>query len=193
MWPIRYSQACGAFIDVRTIGDSIDITYISDSDSDSDAAAEARDVAAAHAAASAAATATAVGLLPQLRQMIGDDFYAERSVGTGVLMRREESPSPPAPADASATGRTYDDITKPPPLHLRCVVSPLSSLSLLSPMGRCVTKIVANEVLEGRESVHRPRRVHRLPCGAQRLHRRFRTASASLDAPRGIAFAACAE
>ena len=40
----------------------------------------------------------------------------------------EESPWPPASDDASATGRTYDDITKSPPPHLRCVVSPLSSL-----------------------------------------------------------------
>ena len=50
------------------------------------------------------------------------------------LPRREKSPSPPAPDDASATGRTYDDITKPPPPHLRCVVSPLSSLP---PVPRC--------------------------------------------------------
>ena len=31
----------------------------------------------------------------------------------------EESPSPPASDDASATGRTYDDVTKLPPPHLR--------------------------------------------------------------------------
>ena len=41
-----------------------------------------------------------------------------------------ESPSPPAPDGASASARTYDDITKSPPLHLRCVVSPLCSLLL---------------------------------------------------------------
>ena len=45
--------------------------------------------------------------------VIGIDFHAERSVYTD---------------DASAAGRTYDDITKSPPRHLRCVVSPLSSL-----------------------------------------------------------------
>ena len=33
-----------------------------------------------------------------------------------------------APDDASVNGRTYDDVTKSPPPHLRCVVSPLSSL-----------------------------------------------------------------
>ena len=51
-----------------------------------------------------------------------------------VWTRREESPSPPVPGDASTTGRTYDDITKAPPPHLRCVVSPLSSLP---PVLRC--------------------------------------------------------
>jgi hypothetical protein len=45
---------------------------------------------------------------------------------TGVLTRRKESPSPPASDNASATGRTYDDITESPPPHLRCAVSPLS-------------------------------------------------------------------
>ena len=45
-----------------------------------------------------------------------------------MLLCQEESPWPPAPDDASMTGCTYDDITKTPPPHLRCVVSPLSSL-----------------------------------------------------------------
>ena len=75
---------------------------------------------------SAAAAAAAGGLGLQLSEMLC----------TGVLTRKEESPSPPAPEspslpgpyDASATGRTYDDITKSPPPHLRCVVSPLPSL-----------------------------------------------------------------
>ena len=83
----------------------------------------------ASAAAAAAAAAAAVGLLPQLRRMIGDNFHAERNVCTSALTRREELPLPPAPDDASATGRTYDDITKSPPPHLRCVVSPFFSLS----------------------------------------------------------------
>ena len=79
----------------------------------------------------------------KLRRMLGEnvaepqpsveiDVYFEEH--TDVLTRREESPSPPAPDDASATGRTYDDITKSPPPHLRCVVSPLSSLP---PVLRC--------------------------------------------------------
>ena len=50
------------------------------------------------------------------------------------LTSRENLLSPPALDDTSATGRTYDDITKPPPPHLRCVVSPLSSLP---PVLRC--------------------------------------------------------
>ena len=80
-------------------------------------------------ASGATATAT-VGV-----QRIGSgDFHAKRSGCTDVLTSREESPSPPAPDDASATGRTYDDITKSPPPHLRCVVSPLSSLP---PVLRC--------------------------------------------------------
>jgi hypothetical protein len=45
-----------------------------------------------------------------------------------MLLSQAESPWPPAPDDASATGYTYDDITKMPPPHLWCVVSPLSSL-----------------------------------------------------------------
>ena len=57
-------------------------------------------------------------------------FDAERSVNTDVLACREASPSLPAPDDARASsGRTYDDIARSPPPHLRCVVSPLSSLS----------------------------------------------------------------
>ena len=35
------------------------------------------------------------------------------------------SPSPRVSDDASATGHTYDDITKSPPPHLRCVILPL--------------------------------------------------------------------
>ena len=54
------------------------------------------------------------------------EFHAERSVNIDVLTCREESPPPP-PDDASTTGRTYDDMTKSPPPHLRCVVSSLSS------------------------------------------------------------------
>ena len=80
--------------------------------------------------ASAAAAIAAVGLQLLIQgRMIDDEFHAERSVYTSVLAHREESPSPPAPDDASATGCTYDDITKSAPPHLRCVVSPLSSLS----------------------------------------------------------------
>ena len=73
-----------------------------------------------------------------MRRTISDDFHAERSGCTNGLKCREESPSPPAPDDARATGRTYDDITKSPPAHLRCVVSPLSSLSPVL-HHRCVT------------------------------------------------------
>ena len=75
----------------------------------------------------------------------GDGYEAETTCWGGitggavattedVLTRRGEPASPPAPDDASPTGRTYDDITKTPPPHLRCVVSPLSSPS---PVLRC--------------------------------------------------------
>ena len=84
--------------------------------------------------ASAAAATAAVGRRPQLRRMIGGDFGDERSVYTDVMTRQEEPPSPPAPVDASATGHTYEDMTKSPPPHLRCVISRLSSLS---PFLRC--------------------------------------------------------
>ena len=86
--------------------------------------------------ASGAAASATVGLGQLWRMIDGIDggFHTERSVDTSVLTLREESPSPPEPNDASATGRTYDDITKPPPPHLRCVVSPLSSLP---PVVRC--------------------------------------------------------
>ena len=75
-------------------------------------------------ASGATATAT-VGV-----QRIGSgDFHAKRSGCTDVLTSREESPSLPTPDDAGTTECTYDDITKSPPPHLRCVVSPFSSLS----------------------------------------------------------------
>ena len=45
----------------------------------------------------------------------------------------------PALDDASATGRTYDDITKSPPPHLRCVVSPLFFSVTHPPMHRRAT------------------------------------------------------
>ena len=54
--------------------------------------------------------------------MIGGDFHAERSVSTDVLTRREESPSPPAPDVASATGHTSSSRDLP---IFRCVASPL--------------------------------------------------------------------
>ena len=72
--------------------------------------------------ASAAAAACGPGL--ELSQLLC----------TGVLTCQEEPPSPPALDNASATGRTYDDITKPPPPHLRCVVLPSPSLP---PFLRC--------------------------------------------------------
>ena len=37
-------------------------------------------------------------------------------------------PWPAGPDDASRTGLTYDDFTKAPPPHIRCVVSPVSSV-----------------------------------------------------------------
>ena len=83
---------------------------------------------------SAEAVAAAFGLRLRLRPKIDDGCQAE--LCTGALTRREESPPPPAPDGASATGCTYDDMTKLPPSHLRCVVSPLSSLS---PVLRCTT------------------------------------------------------
>ena len=95
--------------------------------------------------ASAAAAAAGDGLRLKLRRMLGNnvslkhqpsveiDVYFDEE-HTGVLTPRKESPSPPAPDDASATGCTYDDITKSPPPHLRCVISPLPSLS---PVHRC--------------------------------------------------------
>ena len=90
-----------------------------------EAEAERRDSGGASTAAAAAAAA--IGLQLQLHErMISDYFHADRSVYTGVMTRREESPSPVALDDASATGRTYEDITKSPPPHLWCVVSPLS-------------------------------------------------------------------
>ena len=92
--------------------------------------------------ASVAAATAAIGLRPQIRWMIGDDFQAKRSGYTGVLTCREEPPSlPAAPDDASTTGCTYDDITKSPPSHLRCVVSPFSSLS---PVLRCTAASLPN-------------------------------------------------
>ena len=65
-----------------------------------------------------------------------------------VLTRREESPSSPAPGGASPTGRTYDDFTKTPPPHLRCVVSPLSSFlsTTCPPVHRRVTTIFVGDV-----------------------------------------------
>ena len=75
--------------------------------------------------ASAAAAAAAVELRFQLRRMIGDDFHAELCTGVssvlGVLTRKKESPSPPAPDGASTAGSTYADMTKSPPRHLWCV------------------------------------------------------------------------
>ena len=87
--------------------------------------------------ASAAAAAADVGL--QLRRMIGDGFTPNRqtSVKIDVYLEehtREESPSTTAPDDASSTGHSYNDIIKSPPSHLRCVVSPFSSLP---PVLRC--------------------------------------------------------
>ena len=69
-------------------------------------------------ASAAAAAAAAGGLGLQLQQMLC----------TGVSTRQEEVPSPPAPFDPGETGRTYDGFTKSPPPHIRCVVSPASSL-----------------------------------------------------------------
>ena len=40
--------------------------------------------------------------------MISDNFHADRSVYTGVLTRRGESPLPAAPDALSGTVRTYD-------------------------------------------------------------------------------------
>ena len=122
LWPTRYSRASGDFIDVRTMGDSIDVTHICDFDFDArerGAFMRARNVATVRAAAAANAECDT--------DTIGDDFHAEHSVDTDVLTCREEPPSSPTPEDASKTGRTYDDITKSPPLW--CVLSPLSSLS----------------------------------------------------------------
>ena len=95
--------------------------------------------------ASAATAAAGDGLRLQLRRMIGNNITLKHQPSvkidvyfdeehTGVLTPREESPSPPAPDDASATGCTYDDITKSPPPHLRCVISLIPSLS---PVLRC--------------------------------------------------------
>ena len=65
-----------------------------------------------------------------------DSFVAPRDSGgasvapaAAAVGLRREPPSSPAPEDASKTGRTYGDITKSPPPYLRCVLSPLSSLS----------------------------------------------------------------
>lgn len=49
---------------------------------------------------------------------IGGEFHAQRLVSTGALMGRKKPPPPPAP-DESVSGRTYDEITKSPPPHLR--------------------------------------------------------------------------
>ena len=67
--------------------------------------------------------------------VIGVDFHAERSVYTD---------------DASAAGRTYDDIINSPPRHLRCVVSPLSSLSSLPPIRPPVHRRVTTEFFNRR-------------------------------------------
>ena len=88
--------------------------------------------------ASGPAASATVGLGQLWRMIDGIDggFHAERSVDTSVLTLREESPSLPTPDDASATGRTYDDIAKSPPPHLRCVVS-----ATRSPVHRRVTTV----------------------------------------------------
>ena len=108
-----------------------------DDDEEEEAAAARQDsYVAPWESGGASAAAAAAGVL--LQRMIGDDLSPKRESAvelniydeerTGVLTRREESPSPPASDDASATGCTYDDIAKPPPPHLRCVVSPFPSL-----------------------------------------------------------------
>ena len=52
---------------------------------------------------------------------IGGECHTE-CYGTDVWIYGEESPSSPASDDASATGRTYDDVTKLPPPHLRYAI-----------------------------------------------------------------------
>ena len=65
---------------------------------------------------------------------LDEDEEDEEAVPQGacVLMlmcqEQEEPPWPAGPDDASRTGLTYDDFTKAPPPHLRCVVSPVSSV-----------------------------------------------------------------
>ena len=61
---------------------------------------------------SAAAAAAAVGLQTVMHgRIVDEDLHAERSVYTSVLKHREESPSPPAPDDASATWHTRTTIS----------------------------------------------------------------------------------
>ena len=89
--------------------------------------------------ASAATAAAGDGLRLQLRRMIGNNITLKHqpSVKIDVYLEehtREESPSTTAPDDASSTGHSYNDIIKSPPSHLRCVVSPFSSLP---PVLRC--------------------------------------------------------
>ena len=85
-----------------------------------------------HARLAAALCTEVVTDHPSELQSNGGDCFACAS-SAAVLF---ESSSPPAPDDASVTARTYDDITKSPPPHLRCVVSPRSSLL---PILRCTT------------------------------------------------------
>ena len=70
---------------------------------------------------------------PDSDEKIGGECPTE-CYGTDVWPYGEESPLPPASDDARATGRTYDEVTKLPPPHLRYVVSPLPAVP---PVLRC--------------------------------------------------------
>ena len=104
---VEYSSRRGAFIDVRARKASTDVTNDYDPDSDGKIGGECH--------------TECFGTDPDSDGKIGGECHTE-CYGTDVWIYGEESPSSPASDDASATGRTYDDVTKLPPPHLRYAI-----------------------------------------------------------------------
>ena len=96
-----------AFIDVMARKASTDVTNDYDPDSDGKIGGECH--------------TECYGTDPDSDGKIGGECHTE-CYGTDVWIYGEESPSSPASDDASATGRTYDDVTKLPPPHLRYAI-----------------------------------------------------------------------
>ena len=138
---VESSRRRGAFIDIRARKASTDVTNDYDPDSDGKIGGECH----TECYGTAAAPGSDGGATPSPSRSNFEALWftseerlraeEERESGTApsdekehkrdVWTYGEESPSPPASDDASATGRTYDDVTKLPPPHLRYVISPL--------------------------------------------------------------------